>query len=87
MEVDAVPGVTMKVPGRTHQRIRALADRSQRSMSAVLEDALDTYERSIREAEYLEGWERFRRDDPDGFADYRQECREIEVGLGEAIHE
>ncbi|MBI3927737.1 MAG: hypothetical protein HY319_19510 [Armatimonadetes bacterium] len=80
-----MPGVTLKVSSQTRDRIKALAQRSQKSMSAVIDEAMACYERSLREAEYLEGWRRFQEDDPEGFADYMRESQELEQGLLDAL--
>lgn len=82
-----MPGVTMKVPSQTRDRIRALAEHSGRSMAAVIEEALTCFERSLRAAEYLEGWNRFKHDDPEGFADYVRESGQLESGLSDAVPE
>lgn len=56
-------------------------------MAAVIEEALTCFERSLRAAEYLEGWNRFKQEDPEGFADYVRESGQLESGLSDAIPE
>lgn len=81
-----MPGVTMKVPSEVRDRIKALAEGSAMTMSAVVEQALECYERSLRETRYLEGWTQFQREDPQGFRDYMSEADEVE-GLNDAVPE
>lgn len=82
-----MPGVTMKVPSELRDRIRALADQSEKTMSRVVEEALECYERSLGEVRYLEGWARFQREDPKGFSEYLGEAEEVERGLTDVLPE
>ncbi|GMU52510.1 MAG: hypothetical protein AMXMBFR33_16560 [Candidatus Xenobia bacterium] len=77
----------MKVPSQTRDRIRALAEHSGKSMAAVIEEALTCFERSLRAVEYLEGWNRFKQNDPEGFAEYARESELLESGLSDAVPE
>jgi len=82
-----MPGVTMKLPSEVRDRIKAIADRSDKTMREVVEAALECYERSLGEASYLEGWSRFQAEDPEGFAEYMKDSEALELGLSDAVPE
>jgi len=82
-----VPGVTVKIPSRVRDRLKALARGSSKTMGRVLEEAVTCYERNLRADRYLEGWARFRRDEPEAFADYLRESEEIQATLTNAVPE
>lgn len=59
----AVVSATIRISDDTHQRVADLARRTERSMTAVLDDALDALERRTFFAAFNEGWERIRADE------------------------
>jgi len=86
-EVRSVPGVTVKIPSRVRDRLKALARGSSKTMGRVLEEAVTCYERNLRDDRYLEGWTRFQRDEPEAFAEYLRESQEIQATLTDAVPE
>ncbi len=76
---------TMKVSVGARDRIKAIAEQSGKSMASVVDEAISCYEALRREQSYLEGWERFKREDPQGFADYMSESNSLELGLCDAV--
>lgn len=82
-----MPGVTVKVPGRVRDRLKALAKGSDKTIGRILEEAVNCYERTLRQDRYLEGWARFQREQPDAFAEYLKESDEIQATLTDAIPE
>ena len=54
-------------------------------MSAVVEEAMTLYEVALRGKSYLDGWSRFELDDPEGFAEYMGESRELDAGLSDVV--
>ena len=83
----SVPGVTVKIPSRVRDRLKALARGSSKTMGRLLEEAVTCYERNLRDDRYLEGWTRFQRDEPEAFADYLRESEEIQATLTDALPE
>ena len=83
----SVPGVTVKIPSRVRDRLKALARGSSKTMGRVLEEAVTCYERNLRDDRYLEGWTRFQRDEPEALADYLRESEEIQATLTDALPE
>ena len=82
---EELPGVTLKVSSQIRNRIKALAEQSKKPMSSIIEDAMACYEKALRQRKYLEGWTRFQRDDPEGFAQYMGESEELQAGLADAL--
>ena len=82
-----MPGVTLKVSARMRDRLRGVACRVKRPMGAVMEEALDCYERSLLEAEYRDGWQQFMRDKPAAFEEYMRESRDLDTGFNEPVRE
>ena len=76
---------TMKVSAGARERIKAIAERSGKSMASVVDEAMNCYEARLREQSYLEGWERFKNEDPEGFADYMIESSTLDQGLCDAV--
>jgi predicted DNA-binding protein len=76
-----VTNATIKIPVGARDRIKAIAEQSGKSMASVVDEAISCYEALRREQSYLEGWERFKREDPQGFADYMSESSSLELGL------
>lgn len=76
---------TMKVSVGARERIKAIAERSGKSMASVVDEAMNCYEARLLEQSYLDGWERFKNEDPEGFADYMADSKSLEQGLCDAI--
>lgn len=76
---------TLTVSVGARDRIKAIAQQSGKSMASVVDEAISCYEALRREQSYLEGWERFKREDPQGFADYMSEAKSLELGLCDAV--
>lgn len=76
---------TMKVSNRTRDRIKAIAESSGKSMAAVVDKALNCYEAGLQEQAYLDEWERFARENPEGFSEYMNESKQIEEGLNDLV--
>jgi hypothetical protein len=56
-------------------------------MSAIIEEALACYEKAVRKQNYLAGWTKFQRADPQGFSEYLAEAAEIESGFADIVPE
>lgn len=76
---------TMKVSTGARDRIKAIAERSGKSMASIVDEAMSCYEARLREQSYLDGWERFKQEDPQGFADYMNESKGLDEGLCDAV--
>ncbi|HKA10421.1 MAG TPA: hypothetical protein VKI99_08120 [Candidatus Dormibacteraeota bacterium] len=59
----------MRISERARAKAEAVAAATNRSMSSVIEDAVDAYRRDIFWRQYEEGIERLRQD-PEAWADY-----------------
>ncbi|HXH56139.1 hypothetical protein [Iamia sp.] len=53
---------TIRVSEQTRDRVAAIAARTERPMTAVLDDALDALERRVFFADFNDGWGRLRSD-------------------------
>jgi hypothetical protein len=69
---------TVRISKRAKAKAEAVAAATNRSMSSIIEDAVDAYRREIFWQQYDEGIERLRRD-PSAWSDYVGE-REAEAG-------
>jgi predicted transcriptional regulator len=69
---------TVRISKRARAKAEAVAAATNRSMSSVIEDAVDAYRRDVFWRQYEEGIERLR-EDPQAWADYSAE-REAEAG-------
>ncbi len=71
---------TIRISDDTHKRIADLARRTERSMTAVLDDAVDALERRAFFAAFNEGWARIRADE-EAWAEVEVERAEWDVAL------
>jgi len=69
---------TVRISRRARANAEAVAAATNRSMSSVIEEAVDAYRREIFWRQYEEGIARLRQD-PEAWADYESE-REAEAG-------
>jgi hypothetical protein len=63
----------VRVEPRLHERLRALSSTEQRSISQVIEEAVDRYEKEKFWKAMHEGFARLRAD-PDAWAEYQSEA-------------
>jgi predicted DNA-binding protein len=69
---------TVRISKRTRANAEAVAEATHRTMSHVIEEAVDAYRREVFWRQYEDGIERLRRD-PEAWADYIAE-QEAEAG-------
>lgn len=70
---------TVRISRRARAKAEAVAAATNRSMSSIIEDAVDAYRREIFWRQYEEGIDRLRQD-PSAWLDYVGE-REAEAGV------
>lgn len=65
--------VTVRVNPRLHERLQQLSAAEQRSISQIIEDAIDRYEKDKFWTAVHEGFARLRAD-PEAWAEYQDEA-------------
>jgi predicted transcriptional regulator len=82
----ALTSTTIRVPITVHDRAQRLAEAESTTLGAVIEAALDRYERIRMMEAYNEAMARLQ-DDPTAWADWQAEVASLEGPLAETLEE